>query len=255
MPPNHRRTPARVAVAVGVTALAGVAVWLAAPTSQSAQRVVAASTAQLPARLPRTAPDTQPVAGPPATRAPAPRVFVLGDSLTVGTEPWLGAALRRHGWTLTGVSARVGRPVAEGLRILRARAARLPSTVLVALGTNDFGAGRADVTRWLRTVRSIVGARRVVWVDLCLDDRTAPRLRGWRRTNAALDAVAPLYGVEVADWCAFAARHHVVNGPDGVHYGPHAYRERAAFYAVALGAAPTTPAISRDIARRPDGVR
>jgi lysophospholipase L1-like esterase len=160
-------------------------------------------------------------------------VFVVGDSLTVGTEPWLRASLRRAGWSLTGVDARVGRPVSEGLRILRARSG-LPATVIVALGTNDLGAAPSTVAQWLRTARDIVGHRRLVWVNLCLSATDHPRLAGFRQINAALATYAARFGVQIADWCSFAGRQDIRPGPDGIHYSPAAYEQRARFYAAAL---------------------
>jgi lysophospholipase L1-like esterase len=170
-----------------------------------------------------------------ARAAPPPhRVFVVGDSLTVGTQPWLRTAMQRRGWTLTGADARVGRPVSEGLAVLRAHRATLPPYVLIALGTNNLGATAQDVKSWLRSARQIAGTRPVAWVNLCLNDASQPRLRGFRIINAALLKYAPRFRITVADWCTYAGRHGVTNGPDGIHYGPGAYRVRAAFYARAV---------------------
>jgi hypothetical protein len=167
-------------------------------------------------------------------RPPAASVFVVGDSLTVGSRRWLPPALRAAGWTLGGVDARVGRPVAEGLAILRARGSRLPDDVVVALGTNDLRARQPEVMQWLRSARAAVGQRRLIWVNLCLDDSSAPRLSGFRRINAALARLAPQFGIEVADWCGYATAHGVAPGPDGIHYGRAGYRLRAQFYADAV---------------------
>ena len=170
-----------------------------------------------------------------SSSATRPRtVFVVGDSLTVGTQPWLGPALRKQGWRLTGVDARVGRPVAEGLRVLRRDRHALPPTVVIALGTNDLGASSSAVATWMKTARHILGQRRIVWVNLCLDDAQHPRLHDFRRLNAALARFAPRSAIQLADWCAYAQRHRIVPGGDGIHYGPSAYRQRAAFYARSL---------------------
>lgn len=197
-------------------------------------------------------------ASQPVTIRPAQptdnHVFVVGDSLTVGTEPWLRADLSRAGWSLTNVNARVGRPVDEGLAVLRTTAARLPSTVVVALGTNNLGASAAIVGQWLREARRIAGSRRLVWVNTCPSAIAGQqRMAGARLINAALQTFAPRFRVQVADWCAFAARHGIVPGPDGIHYSPTGYQARAAFYAAVLGvrhrgAGPTTRAMSRAIA-------
>jgi lysophospholipase L1-like esterase len=167
-------------------------------------------------------------------RVVSTRAFVVGDSLTVGTEPWLPAALRNRGWTLSGVNARVGRGVPEGLDVLRRRASRLPSTVVVALGTNNLPSTKSDFTRWLRAARDIVGARTLVWVNLCLNDTGRPWLRHYHRINTWLADLAPRFRIRVADWCGFATSHHIAPGPDGIHYSPTAYRQRAAYYARVL---------------------
>lgn len=169
-----------------------------------------------------------------APRPPTPSAFVVGDSLTVGSEPWLDRALLDRGWDLSGVDARVGRGVDEGLTVLRKQSGTLPGTVVVALGTNNLNAGSDTVRRWLRAARDIVGTRRLVWVNTCLDDSPAARYRASQRVNAALDRYAGRYGVEVADWCAYAAARDITTVRDGVHYSAAAYRVRARFYALAL---------------------
>jgi hypothetical protein len=163
-------------------------------------------------------------------------VFVVGDSLTVGADPWLAGAVSAQGWQLAGVDARVGRPVDEGLSILRADADQLPRTVVVALGTNDLWATPADVDRWVATARAIVGDRRLVWVNLRCDPSRSPSLERYHRINDALAAATARYGVGLADWEAWSTARGIEPGYDGVHYDNEAYRWRAAFYAgVAAG--------------------
>lgn len=228
MPSTVRAVVTRAAAAaVAVGLLVAALVWLPHADART----------PAPAATPPVSADAPHHAAVVARAPSGPRqALVVGDSLTVGAEPWLSSSLRGQGWSLDGVDARVGRGVDEGLRILRDRAASLPATVVVALGTNDFWAEPAAVHGWLRTARAIVGQRRLVWVNLCLDDATAPRLAPFHRVNAALAQFAAGYGVHVADWCSFARRHGIVPGPDGIHYGPAAYRQRAAFYAAALAA-------------------
>lgn len=169
-----------------------------------------------------------PVRGPRA-------VLVVGDSLTVGAEPWLESAVTARGWTLMGVDARVGRGVPEGLSVLRSDIGSLPNgTVVLALGTNSLGSTAGQVAGWLRSARQIVGSRRLVWVNLCLDGPPGTWLGSYRQINQWLAEYAPYYGVQVADWCSFATRYGIRPGPDGIHYASAAYQERAAFYAAAI---------------------
>ena len=173
--------------------------------------------------------------GPAATMTGPKDVLVVGDSLTVGTEPWLSAVVGGQGWTLTGVDARVGRGVPEGLSVLRTDIASLAQgTVVVALGTNDLNSTAAQVAGWLASARRIVGSRRLIWINLCLAGQPGTWLGSYRQINRWLADYAPRYQVQVADWCSFATRSGIQPGPDGIHYAPAAYRQRAAFYAATI---------------------
>lgn len=227
---RSRTSTARLGAAgVTVTLAALATVWLW-PAAAPAHPAAATATTVRPVSAAATARSST---HPTATTG-SRRVFVVGDSLTLGTEPYLAAAMHRRGWTLTRVDARGGRPVNDGFAVLRTQRARLPQTVVIALGTNNLWQGPAAVPGWLRTARAIVGDRRLIWVNLCLNDKVASWLRPYRAIDAALRTDAPRYGVEVADWCGYATRHYISPGPDGIHYGPTDYRVRAAFYAAAV---------------------
>lgn len=173
-----------------------------------------------------------PVVPTPAAAAGVPSVFVVGDSLTVGAEPWLADAVAGRGWRLTGVDARVGRTVPEGLAVLRRRARSLPSTVIVALGTNNLGASDADIEAWVSSARRIVGdERQLGWVNLSV---AAPRDVRAREIDDALAVSAARWNVQVLDWYGWTHRNGIHNKADGIHYEDGAYRLRALFYAAAL---------------------
>ena len=182
----------------------------------------------------------------PAKTAPRPaprakvraQVFVVGDSLTIGARPWIARDLRRRGGRLVGVDAGVGWHVEDGLVVLRRMGDALPGTVMVALGTNDLLSSRREVERWLRTARQLVGDRRLIWVNLRCNARHSRLLARYPLINAALEAAAPRYDVEIADWDAWAGERRVRTLPDGVHYSSAAYRLRASFYAEVATAAP-----------------
>jgi lysophospholipase L1-like esterase len=165
----------------------------------------------------------------PLERAPTD-VFVVGDSLTVGTKPWLATEAAALGVHLTGVDARSGRPTAEGLAVLRREAPTLPGTVILALGTNDLGAPPEEVAGWLREARLLVGERRLIWVNLSLDPSRRVDLAPYRDINAALAANAGQFGIELADWDAWSRAHGIDTGGDGIHYDAPSYRQRARFY-------------------------
>ena len=101
--------------------------------------------------------------GPPQP-SPSHRVLVVGDSLAVGTAPFLGDMLAGYElrWEI-----RSGRTTPEGLRRLRESVpAFRPQTVVVSLGTNDGSDPRRFAERIAR-VRAAVPARAcVVWASL-----------------------------------------------------------------------------------------
>lgn len=224
-----------------LTTAVGVALALCAGACSA---VTADDVARAPAeRAGTTTSAPAPVEGVdvPAAAAPAVReVFVVGDSLTEGAEPWLADAVAARGWVLSGVDARVGRPVPEGLTVLRRRARTLPPTVVVALGTNNLGASDADIEGWVSTARRIVGAdRRLVWVNVSAAGSPG-RIQRSREINAALAASARRWNVDVLDWEGWTRRHRIATKADGIHYEDGSYRLRALFYAAALPR-PTAP--------------
>jgi hypothetical protein len=91
--------------------------------------------------------------GMPAAPGAAPTVLVVGDSLAVGTEPFLGQLLDQRDlrW-----DARSGRTTPQGLLALRADLRNLtPQTVVVSLGTNDGSSPQRFASRARRLLRAV----------------------------------------------------------------------------------------------------
>jgi hypothetical protein len=232
------RLPRRLLVALLVVLAGGCSAVSTANVSRGPAATTPAPTAAAtsPAAPPpvTVAPTPPPVVAPPRQSATAPEVFVVGDSLTVGVEPWLADAVRARGWRLAGVDARVGRTVPEGLAVLakRARTGALPSTVIVALGTNNLGASDTDIETWVSTARRIVGdERQVGWVNISV---APPRAERADEIDTALAASARRWNVQVLDWSGWTRRNRITNKADGIHYEDGVYRLRALFYAAAL---------------------
>ena len=162
-------------------------------------------------------------------------VFVVGDSLTVDATEALPGAMAEQGVTLTGVDARNGRNTPQGLDVLATAAATgLPECVLIALGTNDvYTATEQSIDQWMATARSIVGNRRLIWVNTHVDPSRSniTELERWDEINAWLAATAPRYDIELADWSVWSSINGVELGIDGVHYGAAESARRAEFYA------------------------
>lgn len=204
-----------LAIALAVTCVAGFVIIESIATADE-------PALQPTTTVPRPANDVE---------VPAQQVFIVGDSLTLGARPWLARDFSRRDAKLIGVNASIGRQVAEGLAVLRRMGDSLPGTVMVSLGTNDLLASTRQVEGWLRTARQLVGDRRLIWVNLRANATQSKMLARYRVINDALDAAARRYGVEIADWDAWAGARRVRTLSDGIHYSATAYRLRASFYA------------------------
>lgn len=136
-------------------------------------------------------------------------VTYQGDSLTVGSQPYLGA----QDLPQTSFSAATGRHVDRGLEILPHQG--LGRVVVFALGTNDYGEAPATLDRQLREVRRIVGNRCLVTETIYV-----------RHPVDGLNRVLRRRSDQVVEWAhaVSSGRVHLV---DGVHPGEAGYRLRA----------------------------
>jgi lysophospholipase L1-like esterase len=174
-------------------------------------------------------------------------VYVQGDSLTYGTLPYLARAMTAVGYRLAPTaSAKVGRTVAQGLAITAATP-RKPTTVLIALGTNDIRACRSTAASWVARARTIVGPTATLyWVNLKLTGSKFANqtnindglLAGVRADNARQTRLHLAGTSYILDWHAYATDAKIPNGSDGIHYGAN-YPKRATFYARAMAGTST----------------
>jgi lysophospholipase L1-like esterase len=157
-----------------------------------------------------------------AERARGCTVGIVGDSLTVGAEPYLGEALTRRGCELSFVNARGGRTTREGVEVVRglADAGWLPDILVLALGTNDS----IDPTKFgthVQRVMSRIADRPVVWVNI--DKPFVEYTLNWT-LNAAGALFDNLY---VYDWNGVADRFPHLRQADKIHLTDDGYRLRA----------------------------
>ena len=187
--------------------------------SRRARRTPTAST---PAPSAATVTATPPQAS--GSTAPS-RMQVVGDSLAVGTQAPLASAL--PGWSI-GTDARTGRPLAEGMRIVRSLGAA--PVLAISLFTND---GPTSVAALQSAVRETIERQAhgcVIWATI-----VRPPLGGatYDRANAALERLAADNpGVmRLVPWARKVADHPEWLAPDGVHATPAGYAARAQLYA------------------------
>lgn len=149
--------------------------------------------------------------------AAAGQVLVVGDSLELGTAPYLRGELR--GVTALAVDARSGRASGEGLRVLRATLSPADDVVVFDLGTNDTSP--AVLAADLAAAATAIGDRCLVVASI-----VRPRLGG--PLTAVVDSFASARpNVRVVPWRETVAGSRGVIRRDGVHATPRGYALRA----------------------------
>jgi lysophospholipase L1-like esterase len=163
---------------------------------------------------------------------------LVGDSLNVGIEPYLPAALPQ--WKIVA-NDRVGRTTAEGIGELEAGRPPLSPYVVVSLGTNDgqdVAGFRADVARVLR----LIGPNRcVTWATIWRDGKPNDAFNEVLR-----DAARANRRVRLVEWAEMARAHPDWLAGDHLHGNETGYRERArAVAAATMSCAPAVNATAR----------
>jgi hypothetical protein len=154
------------------------------------------------------------------------RVFVEGDSLTVGVTPFLPALLYDAGWSPT-MDDQIGRTTATGIGILAERSWDVGGTLVMALGTNDTP-DPIEFSSLIDEVMTMAAGRRVIWVTVAR--------AGWDSLNRALFAAEARWSdLHVIDWRPIIAARPAMRAADGIHLTLEGYELRAQFIAAAIG--------------------
>jgi len=165
--------------------------------------------------------------GPSAARSGRPtvgkRLFVVGDSLAVGTRPYIPRYL--HGWRIRS-SVSISKRAPEGASQLARRHRGLPPVVVASLGTNDDPHAVSSFEGSVRKSLRAVGKHGcVVWPNIVRPAVAGATYGGY---NRVLDRIARRNDhLRVVDWAAIAAHNRGWFGPDGVHPIATGYTVRA----------------------------
>ena len=163
-----------------------------------------------------------------ATSAGVGQVLVVGDSLAVGTEPYLGDLLPGREVTFDAVT---GRTTPDGMRALRARLLDLhPDTVVISLGTNDGSDPARFASRIRRVLDAIPGDACIVWSTVIRPPRKgafAGLNRVLRRIDLRDDRLS------LIDWDQAVQSGHVAL-PDTVHPDATGFQYRSRMFAEAI---------------------
>ena len=163
------------------------------------------------------------LAAPAGAHALSHRLLVNGDSLAVGTKPYLPKELR--GWKVTQ-SAEVSRHANEGADVMRSYGHSLPRVIHVSLGTND-DPNQVDAFRAaVRDVMDVAGPHRcVVWTNIVRPPVAGASYAGFNR--ALLQESQSRENLRVVNWVRMVRENPQWVVGDGVHVNADGYRARA----------------------------
>ena len=151
---------------------------------------------------------------------PPSAVTLVGDSLNVGIEPYLGEEL--PGWRIDAHDL-VGRATSEGVDELRTLGAKLAPVVVVSLGTNDPDGSEAAFRERVAEAIELVGPDRcLVWATIVRDG--SPRTSF---NDVLLRARSANPNLRLVDWAAIVADETSLLSGDLVHGTPEGYARRA----------------------------
>jgi hypothetical protein len=141
--------------------------------------------------------------------APPPGVYVIGDSVVLGAESALVAALAPAPVT---VDAQVSRSLLGAVSVLQQARPGIGDVAVVALGTNDG----TDPVEFAHRIDLVMGALQGVPHVLWLDQREFEP--GRAALNDQLRAATARYPtLRVLGWNAVVAANPADVGPDGIH--------------------------------------
>jgi lysophospholipase L1-like esterase len=163
------------------------------------------------------------LAAPATAQALSRKLLVDGDSLAVGTRPYIPRELR--GWKVTQ-SASVSRHAADGADVLRGYGSALPRVIHVSLGTND-DPNQVDAFRAaVRAVMDVAGAHRcVVWTNIVRPPAAGASYAGFN--HALAQESRRRENLRVVNWVRMVRENPQWVVGDGVHVNADGYRARA----------------------------
>jgi hypothetical protein len=202
-------------VVLAVVVVAAVGLALPAPPAPAAPP----ATARAPSRARSQTPDRP--------------VYVIGDSVMLGAQPAVVAALAPTPVTVDAVESR---SLLGSVSLLRQHRAGLGEVVVVALGTNDGTDPVEFAHRIDLAMAALQGVPHVLWVN---QRQFAP---GRDAMNAQLVAATARYpNLRVLDWNATVDANPAEVGPDGIHLTDAGKAAMATLVAGAVREALTPP--------------
>lgn len=164
------------------------------------------------------------VGASPGQTAGNRNVLSYGDSLSVGTDLFLGRYL--HDWNVRSLTE-ISRHAGDVPGALRSFGPSLPRVIVVSAGTNDDPGRVSAFARIVRETLAIAGPSRcVVWSTIVRPPYQGVSYDGYNRVLRRI--ARHRRNLRVFDWVSMARAHASWFGPDGVHPTATGYRVRAA---------------------------
>jgi NADH:ubiquinone oxidoreductase subunit len=162
-------------------------------------------------------------AGPDGEASLSRRLLVNGDSLAVGTQPYIPGELRR--WSVAQ-SVAVSRHAPEGAAVMRAYGRSLPRVIHVSLGTNDDPRQVSSFRASVRAVMHAAGPRRcVVWTNIVRPPVAGAGYAGYN--HALAEESRSREKLLVVNWARMVRENPQWLAGDGVHVSAEGYQARA----------------------------
>jgi hypothetical protein len=155
-------------------------------------------------------------------------VLVVGDSLEVGSGPYLKRLLPG-----VSIDAVKGRTSTEGVDVLAARLGASDRVVVFPMGTNDSPADPSRLAADLAAVRQLAGDRCIVVATLRRPSVGGVSIAG---LNRVVEQFAAQAGAQVVDWNTVVQALPSLLVGDGVHGTGEGYSARASLIAEAVQA-------------------
>jgi lysophospholipase L1-like esterase len=163
------------------------------------------------------------LAAPASAEGAARRLLVNGDSLAVGTKPYIPREL--EGWRVKQSTA-VSRHAHEGADVMRSYGRRLPRVIHVSLGTNDDPSQVEGFRAAIDEVMEVAGERRcVVWTNIVRPPYKGTSYAAYNRALA--EEASARDNLRVVNWARMVRRHPEWLAEDGVHVSAEGYKARA----------------------------
>jgi len=157
----------------------------------------------------------------------AGKVYMIGDSITEGTNAELNSAFTAKGLSAATINGKSSRRLSEGSTDLDGMTVLAndksswsdANTVVVALGTNG-GINSENVKKTINTIKATNQSAKIYWVNIGVDNskRNGADINA-DAINAALSASGSALGYSIIDWSAAVKANpgYISNDGLGVH--------------------------------------